>query len=108
MLLTHQSIIVPAFRSPAYFGTMMYTAIVITVITFFLFQWALQHVPASTASLKEYIQLIVGIGLNGIILGEAFTIHYFLGSVFVVIGVLIATSQHLTRRLASVLFSRGD
>ncbi len=107
-LVTHQSFLVPAFRTPTYLGTMIYAAIGITVITFFLFQWAIQHVSASTASLKEYLQLVVGVGINGVVLGEAFTVNYILGSALVVIGVIIATSGQITKKLSAILFSQGE
>lgn len=107
-LVTHQSFLVPAFGSPTYLGTMIYAAVGITIITFFLFQWALRYVSASMASLKEYIQLIAGVGINNVVLGEAFTVHYFVGSALVVIGVIIATGQQITKRLAALLFNQGE
>lgn len=107
-LIARQSFYVAAFAIPTYLGTMLFTSLGLTVVTFFLFQWAVQHVSASTASLKEYLQLVIGIGINAAILGEHFTVAYFIGSILIVIGVLIATGQQINRKLASLLFAQGE
>ncbi len=107
-LITRQSFYVPPFATPSYLGTMLFAAIILTVVTYFLFQWGVQHVSASTASLKEYVQLVIGIGINAAILGEHFTLAYFIGSLFIVVGVLIATGQHVSRKLAGLLFAQEN
>lgn len=107
-LVTGQPVINSALTKPSYLSVLLYAAIGITIVTFFLFQWAVQHVSASTASLKEYMQLIFAIGINAVILGEHFTLAYFIGSFLIVIGVLVATGDHVSRKLASILFSQGD
>lgn len=107
-LVTGQSLFLPAMLHPAYGATMAYAAIGLTVITFFLFQWGVRYVTASTASLKEYIQLIGGIAVNGLILGEPFSTSYFIGTAFVVAGVIVASGAHLTKKLAGIQFGQGD
>lgn len=107
-LLSHQSFVLPALNKPYYAGTLAYASFGITIVTFFLFQWAVQHLSAATVSLKEYLQLIVAIGLNALILNEQLTVSYFVGATLVVIGVFVATGKRVSRKLASVLFSQGE
>lgn len=107
-LLNNQPIITPALTHSTYLGTLLYAAIGITIVTFFLFQWAVQHISASTASLKEYLQLIIGVGFNALILHERLTGAYLIGSMLVGFGVFIATGQKLSKKLAEILFSQGE
>ena len=106
--ITNQSLISPALFIPSYAGVLLYAAIGITIVTFFLFQWGVQHVSATTASLKEYVQLVVGVGINAIVLGERLSPAYIFGSVLIVLGVLFATRQHLTKKSAQTLFDQGE
>lgn len=103
-----QTLISPALLVPAYLGVLLYAAIGITIVTFFLFQWGVRHVSASTASLKEYIQLVVGVGINALVLGERLTFTYLLGSILIIVGVLFATGNRLTKKMASALFTQGE
>lgn len=107
-ILTGQTVISPALFIPSYIGVLLFASVGITITTFFLFQWGVQHVSASTASLKEYIQLIVGVGINAMVLGERLSLTYLLGSALIVLGVIVATKQHLTRKMAASLFSQGE
>lgn len=107
-LLFRQPLLTPAITQPAFLALLLYAAIGITMITFFLFQWGVQYVTAATASMKEYIQLIVGIGINTVVLGDHFTVTYVMGSLLILIGLTIATSEHMTKKLASVLFTQGE
>ena len=107
-VIAGQSLLSPALYVPAYMGVLLFAAVGITVTTFFLFQWGVQHVSASTASLKEYIQLVVGVAINAVILGERLSLAYVLGSVLIITGVLFATRQHITKKTAAALFSQGE
>ena len=106
--ITGQTLISPVLLIPSYAGVLLYAAIGITIVTFFLFQWGVQHVSATTASLKEYVQLVVGVGINAIVLGERLSPAYIFGSVLIVLGVLFATRQHLTKKSAQTLFDQGE
>jgi drug/metabolite transporter (DMT)-like permease len=105
-LLTRQSLF-PVSVSSTYLWVLVYAALGITVITFFLFQWGVQYVSASTASLKEYLQLIIGVGLNAAILGEHLTGAYILGSILVMVGVFVATGRNISKKLIALIESRG-
>lgn len=106
-ILTHQSLSIPAFKQLPYVGIFLYAVLGLTITTFFLFQWAVQHVSATTASLKEYIQLVEGVALNTLILGERITPIFLLGSILVVFGVVISTSQHVSKKLTALIESRN-
>lgn len=107
-LIAGQSIVSPALTHPTYLGTLLYAAMGITIVTFFLFQWGVAHVSASTASLKEYLQLVVGVGLNALILKEQLTNAYLVGSLLVGIGVFIASGKRISKKLAAILFAQGE
>lgn len=107
-VIARQPLMTPALFIPSYAGVLLYAAVGITITTFFLFQWGVQHVSASTASLKEYIQLVVGVAINAVILGERLSTAYIFGSVLIILGVLFATRQHLTKKSAQALFDQGE
>lgn len=107
-LLTSQTLISPALYHISYVGILFYASIGITIVPYFLFQWGVQHVSASTSSLKEYVQLVIGMGLNMVILGEHLTGVYLFGSALILCGIFVATSQHVSRKLAAILFSQGE
>lgn len=107
-LIVNKSLITQAIFVPSYIGVLTYAAIGITISTFFLFQWGVQHVTATTASLKEYLQLVLGFGLNALLLGERLTGEFFIGGALVAIGVLLATGDKISRKFSSLLFSQGE
>lgn len=92
----------PGAVQPGYLFTLLYASIAMTFITFYLIMWVYKHVSSSTASLKDYLQLIVGFGLNFIILGERVTLFYLVGSLIVIIGVFIATGKQLKQRFITL------
>lgn len=98
-LLTQKTLLIPALFTAQYLAILLFASLMITVITFFLYQWAIKYLPATTASLKEYLQLVVGIGFNTILLGETLTIGFAAGSALVVIGVFIATGQRVSQKI---------
>lgn len=106
-MITGQSFMVQSI-TVTYIGVLLFAAIGITICTYFLFQWAVQHISAITASLKEYVQLVGGIAINGIILGEKFTFGYFIGAVLVVFGVIVASEIKLPRQLKILSFWSGN
>ena len=101
--VTHRPLIIPALTDPGFVGLYVYTVLGVTIATFFLFQWAVQHVSATTASLKEYLQLLVAVSVNFVFLGERFTPVFFAGSVLILAGVFVATGQRITATLQSFL-----
>lgn len=107
-LFTQKHLFVPALVTMPHLPVLAFASVMLTVTTFFLFQWAIQHLPATTASLKEYLQLVFAIGFNTIILKEQLTPEFLIGSGFVLFGVFVATGQHMSRKLITLLFTRSE
>ena len=102
-LLTGHAPVLPVLSNPGYFAVYVYTVLGVTISTFFLFQWAVQHVSATTASLKEYLQLMVSVTVNFLVLGERFTPVFFLGSILILTGVFVVTGQRISDKLRALV-----
>lgn len=76
--------------SPFMFSMLIYSGIFITFFTYLLYQWAMKHISASSASLKHYMEPVVAVFLNTIILKEQITAGFVLGSLLVLFGVIVA------------------
>lgn len=98
-LATGQSFFSDALYDPSYVLLLLYATIPVTVVTFGLFQWVIKHISATTASLKDYVQLTIGFGLSMFILGESVNLPFIVGSAIVIIGVAIATGKTIWRTL---------
>lgn len=90
---TGQVFYTPKVLDTTYLWVFLYSTIPVTVITFGLFQWVIKHISATTASLKDYIQLVVGVGLSLIVLKEMLNASFIIGSVIVVAGITIAAGR---------------
>ena len=94
-ILTKQQFFPSALFAPMYVFTLFYSGIFITLVTYFLFQWAIKRISVTTASLKQYIEPIVGVSLNTILLGETLSLGFIFGALLVIIGVTIATGTKI-------------
>lgn len=94
-LATRQQFFPPSMFTLQYLTMLFYAGIFITLITYGLFQWAIQYLSATTASLKNYLEPVVGVSLNSLLLGEQITAGFILGSILVITGVTITTSNKL-------------
>ena len=72
---------------------LLYTAIFVTLVTYFLYEWAIEHISATTASFKQYLETVFAIILNGIFLHEHMTVGFGIGSICIIIGLVIATAN---------------
>ncbi len=106
-LITHQNFSIQSFEKPYYLSTYLYSVFGITILTFFLFQWAIRYVSATTASMKEYLQLLGGITINIIVLHESLTFTYAVGAFLVCIGVYFATRGALVQSRTAITASGG-
>jgi len=95
--LSGQPFFTPTILVPKYLFTLIYSAIFITLVTYFLFQWAIQRISVTTASLKQYLELVFSVWLNVTLLGEKITAGFVFGSLLVIAGVAIATGSQLTQ-----------
>ena len=85
-----------ALLEPGNILNFIYLGLFVTVVTYVLFQWAIQHLSSTTASLTNYLQPIFAFYFAWIFLGERITVTFLLGSLLVLLGVFIATSQRAT------------
>jgi drug/metabolite transporter (DMT)-like permease len=92
-ICTRQPFFTPGVLDPTYLFVFVYSTVPVTVVSFGLFQWALKYISASTASLKDYIQLIVGVALSLMVLKETVNASFVIGSLIVILGIGIATGR---------------
>lgn len=104
-LITKQSFFTNAFYDPSYLLIFLYSTVPVTVVTFVLFQWVIKHVSATTATLKDYVQLIVGVGVSIVVLGEKVNTSFILGSIIVVLGIGITTGRAVYSKVMEKIFS---
>ncbi len=67
----------------------LYNGVLASALAFFLWNYVLSHIGASTASIATLVAPVVGV-LGGVaILGEPFTAYIVLGIVLIFAGILI-------------------
>lgn len=101
VIINKQHLFSPILLSPTIVLTLAYSAIFITVITYFLFQWAIEHVGATTASFKQYLETIFAVILNTILLGEKITLGLIIGGLLVFVGLSVATFGKIRNSIKS-------
>lgn len=85
----------------------LHLGILVTVATYLLYQWAMKHSSATTASLNQYLQPVFATLVNVFFLGEQVTPGFILGSIVVIAGVGIATGGPLVREIRRWKMLRG-
>ena len=98
VILTGQNFNINSLISIKPFFALIYAAIIITLITYFLFQWAMQYISATTASLKNYLEPMMAIFLNVIILNEVISGGFIIGGLLIISGIFLTTSNKLKLR----------
>lgn len=81
-------------------------ALFATIGMYLLYQYAIKHLSATTASLSNYIGPIFGFTINAIVLGERMTLGFIFGSFIVLIGVFLASGSQihaLAKRLQAAI-----
>ncbi|MFZ5845390.1 MAG: DMT family transporter [Patescibacteria group bacterium] len=108
--------LIPFTFRPGYFAILtqpiillliFHLAIVVTVFTYLLFQWAIQNSSATTASLKQYLEPVFSILFNVTFLGESLTRGFLLGTLLVFTGVAIASGANLVAELKRIIVKQG-
>lgn len=94
MLFPHPAILPRLFLDSNLY-LVLYLGVFVTTATYLLHQWAIQHSSATTASLTNYLQPVFAILVNGIVLGEQFTVGFFAGSLLVFAGLFITTGGRM-------------
>lgn len=91
VLINHQPMAPHIVFSFPVLPVLLYTAICVTFLTYFMYQWALAYLSVTTASFKQYIETIAAIGLNIALLNESITLEFFIGSFLVLVGLGVIT-----------------
>ena len=94
-VITRQHFFPTTLFSSSYIYALLYSGIGLTLITYFLYQWAIQRISVTTASLKQYLEPVVGVVVNALFLGETITLGFLFGSILIFLGVAIATGSRV-------------
>jgi drug/metabolite transporter (DMT)-like permease len=76
-------------------GSILYLAIVGSVIAFVTYHWLLKRVEAVYLSLVSFINPIIAVILGAIVLDETLAASVFLGAALVLVGILTANGRQL-------------
>jgi len=95
-LITPHRPILPVILSGTHPYVLLYYGAAVTVATFFLHQWAIKHSSATTGALTNYMQPVFAFVYNAMFVGEILTSEFLFGSILVLVGVFIATSERAT------------
>ena len=71
----------------------LYNGFLASALAFFLWNYVLTHIEASTASIATLVAPIVGVLGGVIILGEPFTVHTAIGIISIFAGILIVVKS---------------
>ncbi len=82
---------------PVIWLAVLYTAIIGTLIPYFLNAWALARVNPSTVAVFVYLQPVVGFMLAVIFLGEHVGLNFIAAAVFVFAGLFLVTKKFTPR-----------
>lgn len=93
-IFPHRNLIMPLTQFK-YFLLVIYVAVFATVVTFLLYQWAIKHSSAVTASLGNYLQPVFTIALSMALIGEKLTWGFVIGSFLVMTGLVIFSSKKI-------------
>lgn len=81
------------WASPTVWICLLYLGIVSTALGFLLWNKGLQLMPAGSGSLFFFFQPVVGAFLGGLLLGEQLGLSFWIGTVFIFIGIVLALKK---------------
>ena len=73
----------------------VHLGVFVTVATFTLYQWAIKHSSATTASYATYAGPVVSVAINVIVLGETITSGFVAGALIIFTGLMIVSGKSL-------------
>ena len=82
-------------------GSILYLAIVGSVIAFVTYHWLLKRVEAVYLSLVSFINPIIAVILGAIVLNETLAASVFAGAALVLFGILIANGRQLYAKVVA-------
>jgi len=72
---------------------MIHLSIIVTVVAYLMYQWAIRYSSPVTASFNNYIQTIFSIILAVMLLGEKITVGFLIGSLFIFAALYLAGGE---------------
>lgn len=78
---------------PAIWLCLAYTAIIGTLVPYFLNAWALARVDSTTVAVFVYLQPVIGFMLAVVFLGEHVGLHFIAAASFVFVGLYLVTKK---------------
>jgi drug/metabolite transporter (DMT)-like permease len=75
-------------------SAVLYLAVAGSAVTFVLYFWLLQHMPATRLSLIAYGVPVVAVLVGWAFLDEVLTLHTLVGSALVIAGVALAVRRN--------------
>lgn len=100
--MPHKTNILLSFLTPHNLLWFVYLAFFVTVVTNYLFQWAIKHSSTLMATLTHYLQPVFAFIFNSLLLGEQLTPGMIAGSIIIMVGVFLATGTGMMR-MAKIL-----
>ena len=85
-------------------GSILYLAVVGSVVAFVTYYWLLKRVEAVYLSLVSFINPVVAVILGAIVLGESLAAGVFVGAALVFIGIMIANGRQFYAKVVSPSF----
>lgn len=98
-VFTFQTRYIGIIAQPSTLLLVLLLGIIVTVLTYLLFQWAVKHSSATTASLQNYIGPIFSILVNVTFLKETITPAFLIGTALVLTGVVITSGSGLLQEV---------
>jgi drug/metabolite transporter (DMT)-like permease len=80
-------------------GSILYLAVVGSVIAFVTYHWLLKRVEAVYLSLVSFINPIIAVILGSMVLHETLAASVFVGAALVLVGILIANGRQLYAKM---------
>jgi drug/metabolite transporter (DMT)-like permease len=80
-------------------GSILYLAVVGSVVAFVTYHWLLKHMEAVYLSLASFINPIIAVILGAVVLNEKLASTVFVGASLVLFGILVANGKYLYAKL---------
>lgn len=82
-------------------GSVLYLAVVGSVVAFVTYYWLLKHLEAVYLSLSSFINPIIAVILGAVVLGETLASTVAVGTIFVLAGILATNGRALLFKIRS-------
>ncbi len=93
VILRYPQVTLQELAQPDIWGGLLYLGIISTSLAFLLWNRGLQMLNASSGGIFFFFQPVVGAFLGWAILGETLSMTFWIGSAFILLGVLIAVKE---------------